>query len=213
MRMAIAPYGVRLLVGAAVTAVEETLKLPQTIAMYPMTLASNVAQAVMKMQQDLADLAIKGDSALEGFFPPKDEQPEWATFDEDLTGAEAPQGGTGERRTEGRFALYSVSDDAAPDQTAPSAAKPKPVRVAKATKKAPAKAAAAPKAPAKPAVPAPAVAVELDYESLTLAQLRARMTSLSVTDLRALLAYEEAAKARAPFQTLLANRITRATAK
>jgi hypothetical protein len=36
---------------------------------------------------------------------------------------------------------------------------------------------------------------------------------LSVTDLRALLAYEEAAKARAPFQTLLANRITRATAK
>jgi hypothetical protein len=213
MRMAIAPYGVRLLVGAAVTAVEETLKLPQTIAMYPMTLASNVAQAVMKMQQDLADLAIKGDSALEGFFPPKDEQPEWATFDEDLTGAETPQAGTGERRTEGRFALYSVSDDAAPEGTAASTPKPKPIRVAKTTKKAPTKAASAPKAPAKAAVPAPAVAVELDYESLTLAQLRARMTSLSVTDLRALLAYEEAAKARAPFQTLLANRITRATAK
>jgi len=213
MRMAIAPYGVRLLVGAAVTAVEETLKLPQTIAMYPMTLASNVAQAVMKMQQDLADLVIKGDSALEGLFPPKDEKPEWATFDEDLTGAEAPQGGTGERRTEGRFALYSVSDDGATERTAPSAPKTKPVRVAKATKKAPAKAAPAPKAPAKAAVPAPAVAVELDYESLTLAQLRARMTSLSVTDLRALLAYEEAARARAPFQTLLANRITRATAK
>ena len=32
-------------------------------------------------------------------------------------------------------------------------------------------------------------------------------------DLRALLAYEEAAKSRAPYQTLLANRITRATAK
>ena len=213
MRMPIAPYGVRLLVGAAVTAVEETLKLPQTIAMYPMTLASNVAQAVMKMQQDLADLAIKGDSALEGLFPPKDEKPEWATFDEDLTGSEAPQGGTGERRTEGRFALYSVSDDAAPKSTAPSAPKPKAVRVAKATKKAPAKAATAPKAPAKAAVSAPAVAVELNYESLTLAQLRARMPSLSVTDLRALLAYEEAARARAPFQTLLANRITRATAK
>ena len=83
-RMATAPYGVRLIVGAAVTAIEETLKLPQTIVMYPMTLASNVAQMVMKMQQDLADLAIKGDSALEGLFPPKDEQPEWATFDEDL---------------------------------------------------------------------------------------------------------------------------------
>ena len=32
-------------------------------------------------------------------------------------------------------------------------------------------------------------------------------------ELEALLAYEEATKARAPFQTLLANRITRATAK
>ena len=65
----------------------------------------------------------------------------------------------------------------------------------------------------KPTVTAPAIAEELDYESLTLAQLRARMTSLSVADLKALLAFEEAGKARAPFQTLLANRITRATAK
>ena len=213
--MATAPYGVRLLVGAAVTAIEETLRLPQTIAMYPMTLASNVAQAVMKMQQDLADLAIKGDSALEGLFPPKDEQPEWATFDEDLADGGAPRPGAGERRTEGRFALYSVTDeDAGPEQPATATTKATSTRTAKkAPAKARARAATAPKSPAKPAVAAPPVAIELDYESLTLAQLRARMTSLSVTDLRALLAYEEAAKARAPFQTLLANRITRATAK
>jgi cytochrome c-type biogenesis protein CcmH/NrfG len=57
------------------------------------------------------------------------------------------------------------------------------------------------------------VADELDYETLTLAQLRARLQSLDVDELEALLAYEEATKARAPFQTLLANRITRATAK
>ena len=37
---------------------------------------------------------------------------------------------------------------------------------------------------------------ELDYESLTLAQLRARLQSLSVADLEALLAYEEASKSR-----------------
>ena len=203
--MATAPYGVRLLIGAAVTAIEETLKLPQTIAMYPMTLASNVAQTVMKMQQDLADLVIKGDSALEGLFPPKDEQPEWATFDEDLGDSGAQRAGDGDRRTEGRFALYSVTDDdEAAERPGKAAAKP---RAAKTAKK------ATPKAPAKPAVTAPPIAVELDYESLTLAQLRARMPSLSVNDLRALLSYEEAAKARAPFQTLLANRITRATAK
>lgn len=100
--MATAPYGgVRLLVGAAVTAVEETRKLPQTILMYPMTVASTVAHIVMKVQQDLADLVIKGDSALENIFPPKDEQPEWATFDEDAAeDDDAPVQDGGERLTE-----------------------------------------------------------------------------------------------------------------
>ena len=188
--MATAPYGVRLLVGAAVTAIEETRKLPQTILMYPMTVASSVAHIVMKVQQDLADLVIKGDNALESIFPPKDEQPEWATFDEDLSDdgdadAEAPSP-DGERLTEGRFALYSVADGVENKAAAPTPAAPEA---------------------------APEIVAELDYESLTLAQLRARLQSLSVADLEALLAYEESGKARAPFQTLLANRITRASAK
>ena len=74
-------------------------------------------------------------------------------------------------------------------------------------------------APDKPArqskksVAEPSVAAELDYPTLTLAQLRARVQSLGVDELEALLAYEQATKARAPFETLLANRITRATAK
>ena len=59
--MATAPYGVRLLVGAAATAIEETRKLPQTILMYPMTFASQIAHIVMKVQQDVADLVNKGD--------------------------------------------------------------------------------------------------------------------------------------------------------
>ena len=82
--MATAPYGVRLLVGAATIAVEETIRLPKTILMYPMTLASQAAHIVMRFQQNMAELVIKGDSTLEHIFPPKDEQPEWATFDEDL---------------------------------------------------------------------------------------------------------------------------------
>lgn len=184
--MSTAPYGVRLLVGVAATAVEETLKLPQTIATYPMTVVSQMAQFVMKVQQDVADLVIKGDETLENFFPPKDEQPEWATFDEDDAPATAPES-NGERLTEGRFALYSVSEEESPANTTAPAATPEP--------------------------DAPAVVADIDYTSLTLAQLRARLQSLSVTDLEALLTYEEATKARAPFQTLLANRITRASAK
>jgi hypothetical protein len=199
--MSTAPYGVRLLVGAAVTAIEETRKLPQTILMYPMTIASQIAQLVMKMQQDVAELVIKGDETLETIFPPKDEQPEWATFDEDLTvsdGADSNGSGSdadvvelpvreGERLTEGRFALFS--GDAEPAKATETATTTEISR------------------------DAPGIVAEIEYESLTLAQLRARLTSLRVPDLEALLAYEESTKARAPYQTLLANRITRASAK
>ena len=202
--MVTAPYGFRLLVGAATLAVEETIKLPKTILMYPMTLVSQAAHVVMRFQQNIAELVIKGDATLEQIFPPKDEQPEWATFDEDL--ADDPDGDTetygvnsldGEQRAEGRFALYT-----APDSAGGAAADPPTQPVARARKPA-----------GKQTVPAPAVADELDYEMLTLAQLRARLQSLDLDELEALLAYEEATKARAPFQTLLANRITRATAK
>ena len=194
--MGSAPYGVRLLVGAATMAVEETIKLPKTILMYPMTLASTAAAIVMRFQQNVAELVIKGDATLEQIFPPKDEQPEWATFDEDLpdddTDSDDGPAPDLERSTEGRFALYTSADAATgpSDSWARSAA-----------------------TPAKKSVSAPAVVEELDYEQLTLAQLRARLPSLDLDELEALLAYEEATKGRAPFQTLLANRITRATAK
>lgn len=197
--MGTAPYGVRLLVGAAVTTLEEARKLPQTILTYPMTVASQAANIVMHVQQNLAELVIKGDEALEQLFPPKDEQPEWATFDEDLEDLEdnddsaGPQSdkpsANGQRRTEGRFALYSTGT--------PDSAESEPASTA----------------PTSSSDEAPSVVAELDYDSLTLAQLRARLTSLNIGDLEALLAYEEAGRARAPFVTLLANRITRASAK
>ena len=192
--MATAPYGVRLLVGAATMAVEETIRLPKTILMYPMTLASTAAAVVMRFQQNVAELVIKGDSTLEHIFPPKDEQPEWATFDEDLpekrrrpSGPRQPQTLSVARRGTVR-AVHLRRRRRGPPTPA--------------------------KQPAgKQAAPAPAVVEELDYEQLTLAQLRARLQSLDLDELEALLAYEEATKGRAPFQTLLANRITRATAK
>jgi hypothetical protein len=199
--MVTAPYGVRLLVGAATFAVEETIRLPKTILMYPMTLASQAAHIIMRLQQNMAELVIKGDSTLEQIFPPKEEQPDWATFDEDLDD-EAPGLGVDasavDNRAEGRFALYT-----APDPSAGGGSADHPTRPLSATR--------AKKSATK--VPAPAVADELDYETLTLAQLRARLQTLDLDELEALLAYEEATKSRAPFQTLLANRITRATAK
>ena len=168
------------------TAIEETRKLPQTILTYPMTIVSQVAHLVMRVQQDLADLVNKGDETLGQLFPPKEEQPEWATFDEDLTDV-LPEPGApdGERLTEGRFALFTGGE---PDTLEDGDT-------------------------AAVTTDLPEVVARLDYEALTLAQLRARLTALRIPDLEALLAYEDATKARAPFQTLLSNRITRATAK
>ncbi|MGH3561929.1 MAG: lipid droplet-associated protein, partial [Mycobacterium sp.] len=203
--MATAPYGIRLLVGVATVAIEEARKLPQTILTYPMTLASQAAHVVMLWQQSLAELAIKGDATLETLFPPKDEQPEWATFDEDLeAGDELSDLEPGlesdnldrDRRSEGRFALYSVGEtdgDAGNPVAPPIETNITPVGDTTVSTTA----------------VKPDVVTELDYGTLTLAQLRARLHSLSVDDLEVLLSYEEATKARAPFQTLLANRITR----
>ncbi|MEZ0051599.1 hypothetical protein ABIA30_002607 [Mycobacterium sp. MAA66] len=217
--MSSAPYGVRLIVGATATAVEETLRLPQTILAFPMTVVSQLASMVMKMQQDLADLVIKGDETLETLFPPKDEQPEWATFDEDQGDVDVPTAALptdGTRLTEGRFALYS--DIPINTQAGASEATGNTTGVSGATGNATGASGATGKATAQNngttiTAEVPEIAEELDYASLTLAQLRARLTSLKLADLEALLTYENLTKARAPFQTLLSNRITRATAK
>ncbi|CPV58416.1 lipid droplet-associated protein [Mycobacteroides abscessus] len=216
------PFGVRLLLGVAATVLEETRKLPQAVLTYPMTAASQTVQNFMRFQQTVTELAIKGDEAWENIFPPTEEQPEWATFDEDLDELDAPEPDetqatavyedAAERMTQGRFALYS-SEPAAPETESAPATEPETAAEKAAPRKAPAKK-AAPAAPAESADPnAPDVVTELGYHDLTLAQLRARLQSLSVGELEELLAYEDAHKARAPYQTLLANRITRAAAR
>ncbi|MFF0817440.1 lipid droplet-associated protein [Rhodococcus sp. NPDC003318] len=190
------PFAARVAAGIAVTLVEEVQKLPATAAALPMTAVSQVLQTGMHVQQTVTALAIKGDEALAVFFPQTQEQPAWATFDDDVAPAPAPRNGNApDDRTaesapanQGRFALYSMApagedgEDGADDVGAPTG-------------------------------PRPEIAEYLDYDNLTLAQLRARLRTLSVDELTALLDYENRTRARAPFQTMLGNRITSATAK
>jgi hypothetical protein len=77
------PLPVRLAAGLAVTAVERARELPAKIAGLPVTVASQALQLSMRVQQQVTELAIKGDEAL-AMLRPVEEQPEWATFDEDL---------------------------------------------------------------------------------------------------------------------------------
>ncbi len=61
-------------------------------------------------------------------------------------------------------------------------------------------------------VPGSATAPVPGYEGWTVAQLRARLRRLSTEQLALLLAYEQAGRQRAPYSTMLQNRLT-ATSK
>ncbi|KAA5837065.1 lipid droplet-associated protein [Saccharopolyspora hirsuta] len=76
------PLPVRVAAGLAATAVEQARRLPTTLLGLPVTVASQALQASMRVQQQITELAIKGDEALAVLRTPE-EQPAWATFDED----------------------------------------------------------------------------------------------------------------------------------
>jgi hypothetical protein len=179
------PYLARVATGAAVYVIEESRKLPSTAVTFPMTALSQVLQSAMHFQQFVTSLAIKGDEVLSQWTGERHEIPEWATFDEDEASIELPENG---ETAGGRFALYSMPPVAPAED--PNVSELPNGRVEE-----------------------PEIAQYLDYGSLTLAQLRARLRSLSVEELTTLLDYEARTLARAPFQTMLENRIASAKAK
>ena len=221
-----APYPARIAAGLVVTAVEETRKLPTLLVTLPVTAVSETLQLAMRAQQGIAELAIKGDAALEMIFDRPDEAPPWARFDDDeeveahslvpiesdhtpddhgneptsadTTSATTPatedpgaETTPAARRDAGRFALYS----SAPDEVIASATEKNDV----------------PEAKNSGAVPE--VVEYTEYNNLTLAQLRAKLRTVGIDDLAQLLAYEKATRNRAPFVTMIDNRITAAENK
>lgn len=215
----------RVAAGVAVAAYEETLKLPSTALALPMTTVSQVLQTTMRVQQSMTSLAIKGDRLFEILGASAEENPTWAVFDEDEApsaspennGAESPEA-TGSPEAPGRFALYSMppavdSEPAASTDPVPAKKTARPGPAASKASKASKTSGSAQPTESAPAPELPEIADYLDYDSLTLAQLRARLRTLSVEDLTALLDYENATRARAPFVTMLSNRITTASAK
>ncbi|MDN5930875.1 MAG: lipid droplet-associated protein, partial [Pseudonocardia sp.] len=76
------PLPVRLAAGIVALAVEQARDLPRLVLEFPVTAVSQALQASMRVQQKVTEVAIKGDRAL-GALRPVEEQPSWATFDED----------------------------------------------------------------------------------------------------------------------------------
>ena len=178
------PFPVRVAAGLVVTAVEEARDLPRTVAGLPITAVSRVLQMSMRAQQVVTELAIKGDTALDGMRP-VEEAPSWARFDDDLPEvAPGPRrdvelddtslehtdlAGTARRRNGHTRALGVVNEAGAPPASTPDA------------------------------LPG--------YETMTIAQLRGKLRSLSVEQVNELLEWEHAHGDRPPFVTMLSNRI------
>ncbi|QBS41205.1 lipid droplet-associated protein [Nocardia sp. CS682] len=214
------PFLARVAAGAAVYAVEETRRLPTAAMNLPITAISQLLQTTMHVQQFVTSLALKGDAVFDRLANSPEEQPEWATFDEDLD-PEPTQSGSTTRTS--RFDLYAT-DEPEPatftargtlpadtaraaegnghSTSAPSADEPETTEPVSETKLE-----IVPAADPAPEISVPEVATRYDYGGMTLAQLRARLRMLTVEDLTALLDYEQQTRNRAPFVTMLTNRI------
>lgn len=180
----------------------------------PITAISRVLQTTMHAQQFVTTLALKGDSVFERLTGADAEQPEWATFDEDVEPEYS--GAVAEPGRHSRFDRYPVdaepdiepgSDTASAADTNGDTAVDTPGAAADPAATRPTTNGSA------PAVPVPEVATRYDYAEMTLAQLRARLRLLDLGELTALLDYEQRTRDRAPFVTMLTNRIATVTAQ
>lgn len=223
-----APYPARIAAGLIVTALEETRKLPALLITLPMTAVSQTLQAGMRAQQNIAELAIKGDAALEMFFDRPDEQPEWARFDEDELESSEPTAPAvaavttatpvptkkpaAKTASEKKPTPTTIDDEVAEAATDADLAAPPRADAGRFAlySSAPDEVIAA-EVPGTEAVGSagtgPEIVELIDYDTLTLAQLRARLRSVAIEDLIALVDYEKANRGRAPFVTMLENRV------
>jgi hypothetical protein len=194
------PLPIRVAAGLAVTAVEQARTLPAKIAGLPVTVASQALQVSMRVQQQVTELAIRGDEVLASFRPVED-TPEWATFEsafdrvddeaERRNGQHSENGETfatpdpwtqeeqalAEETGAHEFDVYEAGEDGADsDETAgEEAGRPLPEATG--------------------------------YDELSLPQLRARLRRFSADELAELLEYERAHGNRPSFVGMLTRRI------
>lgn len=230
------PFLARVAAGAAVYAIEETRRLPTAAVNFPITAISQLLQTTMHVQQFVTSLALKGDAVFDRLSNRAVEQPAWATFDEDeaqpsgtafgrartssfdsfgsdaelaeflitetLAGAKAGRNGHAATVSPLRESAIGAQREAEEPREAEA-----PAGEAEATGETTAVAESTQPETEQAEVAEPEVATRYDYANMTLAQLRARLRMLTIDDLTALLDYEQRTRARAPFITMLTNRI------
>ena len=182
------PLPVRLAAGLAAIAVDQARKFPTQLAGLPVTVASRALQVSMRVQQHVTELAIKGDEVFASIQPVTDTPP-WARFDEDDDVDRNDDDVPADVPVD---VPVDIPADVPPDV---------PVEIDEAD----VAQALTPDPAASGSGPPP---VMPGYDELTLAQLRAKLRTLSVEQLGALLEHEQRHQNRAAFVTMLGNRIT-----
>ncbi|HEV3360976.1 MAG TPA: lipid droplet-associated protein [Pseudonocardiaceae bacterium] len=181
------PLPLRVAAGLAVTAVDRARHLPEKLAELPVTVVSQALQLSMRVQQQVTELAIKGDDALSALRP-VEEKPEWATFDEDKIGDAydaTPVWGESRNGARSKFDSVELTDDDEIDA---------PAEVDSAATE------ADDEDEAPQALPI--------YEQLTLAQVRARLRRFDEDQLTELIDFEERHGNRPEFVGMLTRRLT-----
>lgn len=191
------PLPVRVAAGLAATAFEQIRHLPNQLVGLPLTVTSQALQLSMRVQQQVTELAIRGDDVLCQLSEPE-ETPEWATFDEDQQAQQAQQPQKPQtkqqRRAEPAGPGVSKFDQATDDvptghdrvnDLGHVSGKARTARAATAI---------------RPNLPP-------DYDQLTLPQLRGKLRRFSEEQLADLLDHEREHQARPEFLRLLTNRL------
>ncbi|HEX7657899.1 MAG TPA: lipid droplet-associated protein [Pseudonocardiaceae bacterium] len=227
------PLPLRIAAGLAVTVVDRARRLPETLAELPVTVVSQALQLSMRVQQQVTELAIKGDDLLANLRP-AEESPDWARFDEDeSTGTSetpapvapvatppvatppvaTPPASNGARSRFDRVPLAAVADldetdeeeepEPAEDETAEPDESDADVDSAEGADSADSAESPAHQSARNGTPPA----FLPNYPELTVPQLRARLRKLNITDLQRLLRYERTHANRPEFTGMLSRRI------
>ena len=89
------PLPVRVAAGLLATGIDVVRSLPEEIPAIPVALVGNAMRLSMKVQQEIATLATRGDELLGGVVGAPQENPSWAKFDDDEPAVQAqPEGRT-----------------------------------------------------------------------------------------------------------------------
>lgn len=198
------PSPLRAAAGLAATALDEARRLPERLASLPVLALSTAMQTSMKVQQHYAELVGRGDQLLSDLSR-GEERPSWARFDEDESGeGDYPPAATDVRWSYGEEDSYGEKDSYGEEDLEVPGSDAIPADgdgAGDGANPAGADAEAAPVPDGPPQLPT--------YSGLSLAQLRGRLRSLTAVDVQALIEYEEAHANRAPFLTMLHNRLAR----